>query len=81
MAGRGIDGTGVATAIAGTTTAIAVDGRVIAHIELVSGEVTNQWLKMHLHDHCIASSIGQIIGNDAILTALSSCRHRTVKPG
>ncbi len=75
----GVDDASVATTVTGTTTAIAVDAGVVAHIELVGGQVANKWLKVYMHCHRIVVRVGQVVGSNAILTAPGGGRHTAVK--
>src|SRR5437660_4916038 len=67
VAGGGIDSTGVSTPVPTATASVAIDAGIVAHVELIVGQIANKRYKLHLHYQGIPISIGQIISDDAIL--------------
>src|SRR5690242_2808543 len=50
VAGGGIDSAGVSTTVLTDPTAsVAIDAGIVAHIELIVGQIANKRYKLHLH--------------------------------
>src|SRR5258707_696844 len=72
-------GAGAPPAVPTATTAIAVDTGIVTHIKLIGGQIANERYEVDIHHQRVPSRIGEVVSNDAVLSAFGGCRYLAVK--